>query len=213
MHLVVNFTTECDKGLKEFEQNVIESERNPHAFNSFESGACRLIRTAAKGLTTHGSEKAGAASYWNSFLDEMGKKQIATFRSNRFNILFVHAAAVFYHKDHIKNFLNQWIYPNELLKSIEFDIIEKIYVAEIMALGIIDKVITGPMWRLFEQEGGILSLNPYLKTAVDEYKKWGCDAASIFEGDQLFMDIPNCSNNFRDSIEICVLMIFALYTL
>jgi hypothetical protein len=36
-------------------------------------------------------------------------------------------------------------------------------------LGIIDKLITAPMWRLFESEGGILSINPYLKTAFEKF--------------------------------------------
>jgi hypothetical protein len=53
------------------------------------SGASRLVRTAAKTLTTHGSEKAGVASYWQSFLDDVGQKNhLVTFRANRFNILF-----------------------------------------------------------------------------------------------------------------------------
>jgi hypothetical protein len=53
---------------------VIVSGRNPNAFNNSESGASRLVRTAAKALTTHGSEKAGVASYWQSFLDDVGQK-------------------------------------------------------------------------------------------------------------------------------------------
>jgi hypothetical protein len=51
---------------------------------------------------------------------------------------------------------------------------------------------TAPMWRLFESEGGILSINPYLKTALEKLQSvcfWGNDASPIFEGDQLFMDI------------------------
>ena len=123
MHLLVNFATECDKCLKIFEQNVIVSGRNPNAFNNSESGASRLVRTAAKALTTHGSEKAGVASYWQSFLDDVGQKNhLVTFRANRFNILFYDSAALYFHRDHLTIFLNQWISPNDLLKSVEFDI-------------------------------------------------------------------------------------------
>ena len=201
MHLLVNFATECDKALKEFEQNIIVSGRNPHSFSKSESGACRLVRMAAKALTTHGSEKAGVASYWNSFLEEKGEtNKIATFRSNRFNILFYDAAALFYHKSHLQDFLNQWISPNELLKSIEYDINEKIYIAEVRALGIIDKLITAPMWCLFESEGGILSINPYLKTALEKLQSWGNDASPIFEGDQLFMDIQINKDDIYESL-------------
>ena len=52
---------------------MIVSGRNPNAFNDSESGASRLVRTAAKALTTHGSEKTGVASYWQSFLDDVGQ--------------------------------------------------------------------------------------------------------------------------------------------
>ena len=109
-----------------------------------------MIRTAAKALTTHGSEKSGVTSYWNS----------------------------------------QWVGPNDLLKSIEYDINEKVYLAEIRVLGIIDKIITGPMWRLFASEGGILSQNPYLELLYEKLQKWGKDASSLLEGEPLFMDIP-----------------------
>jgi hypothetical protein len=54
-------------------------------------------------------------------------------------------AALYFQIDHLKCCLNQWISPNDLLKSVEFDINEKIYLAEIRALGIIYKVITGPL--------------------------------------------------------------------
>jgi E1A/CREB-binding protein len=107
---------------------------------------------------------------------------------------------LFYHKSHLQDFLNQWISPNELLKSIEYDINEKIYIAEVRALGIIDKLITAPMWRLFESEGGILSINPYLKTALEKLQSWGNDASPIFEGDQLFMDIQINKDDIYESL-------------
>ena len=44
----------------------------------------------------------------------------------------------------------------------DFDIQEPGYLAGIRALGIIDKVITGPYWRLLEKEGGIYNLNTHL---------------------------------------------------
>ena len=56
------------------------------------------------------------------------------------------------------------------------------------------------MWRLFEQEGGILSLNTYLKTTIEKLQKWGHDASSIFEGDQLFMDIPIHKDEIYESL-------------
>ena len=56
------------------------------------------------------------------------------------------------------------------------------------------------MWRPFEQEGGILSLNLSLKTAIEKLQKWGHDASSIFEGEQLFMDIPIHKDEIYESL-------------
>ena len=190
MHLVVNFASESDKCLHEFENNIIESGRNPHSFGSSESSAVRLVRTAAKAFTAHGSEKAGVASYWESFLSEKElTNKLVTFRSNRFNIIFYDAAALYYHWCHIQDFLNQWLSPNDLLKSIMFDVNEKLTKAGVRALGIIDKVVTGPMWRLFEKDGSILSLNPYLHRTMQKFQEWGSNAAPLLEGEQLFYDI------------------------
>ena len=103
------------------------SGRNPHALDNFESGACRLVRTAAKALTSHGSEKAGVTSYWNSFLEDEGESnKIVTFRSNRFNIFFLMLLLCFF-TSHLHDFLNQFLSPNDLLKSVKFDIGEKVY--------------------------------------------------------------------------------------
>jgi hypothetical protein len=59
------------------------------------------------------------------------------------------------------------------------------------------------MWRLFESEGGILSINPYLKTALEKLQSvcfWGNDASPIFEGDQLFMDIQINKDDIYESL-------------
>lgn len=56
------------------------------------------------------------------------------------------------------------------------------------------------MWRPFEQGGGSLSLNLYLKTAIEKLQKWEHDASSIFEGDQLFMDIPIHKDEIYESL-------------
>lgn len=86
-------------------------------------------------------------------------------------------------------FLNLWLSPNELLKSIAFDINEKLTKAGVRALGITDKLVTGSMLRLFQKEGSILSLNPYLKNVFDKFQEWGTNSEQMFEGQELFHDI------------------------
>lgn len=46
----------------------------------------------------------------------------------------------------------------------------------------------------------MLSLNPYLKTALEKLQSWGNDASPIFEGDQLFMDIQINKDDIYESL-------------
>jgi hypothetical protein len=39
-----------------------------------------------------------------------------------------------------------------------------------------------------------------LKTAIEKLQKWGHDASSIFEGEQLFMDIPIHKDEIYESL-------------
>ena len=61
-------------------------------------------------------------------------------RGHRFNHLFYAAGVTFYHLNDIRDFLTKWAGPNDLLKSVQFDVEELVYVSGTRALGIIDKV-------------------------------------------------------------------------
>ena len=186
MHLLVNFASEADKVLKINESDIVESGRNPFAFGN-ESGAARLVRTAAKAFTEHGCDKSGIASDWNTYLQQEGtNNKLETYRANRFNILFYDAAATYYHRHHIYNFISSLPEPNNLLKAVHFDIQQKVYLAQIRALGIIDKIITGPFWRLVEGTASILDLNAPLNEMLGKLKLWAVNAKSLLEGEPLF---------------------------
>ena len=114
----------------------------------------------AKAFTDHGSDKAGIAANWNTLLEQQGTtNKLVTYHANRFNILFFDAAATFYHRNHIYTFLSSILDLNNLLKAVHFDIQVTLYLTQIRALGMVDKVITGPFWRLIESTTSILDLN------------------------------------------------------
>ena len=153
LHLLANFATESDKVLNSFE-NIILSEDNEsiYAFNTKECGAARLVRTACKAFEARGSDECGVASYFNSYLAVINEKSMfVPFIGNRFIILFYNAAALYYHKEAVKKFLASWPNPNNLLKAVNEDISNKVYLAEVRALGIINKLLTGPLWRLLSR--------------------------------------------------------------
>ena len=55
---------------------------------------------------------------------------------NRFNIVFHDAAAVYYHRKHLAAFYQKWPNPNKLLSAVDEDLNNKLYLAEVRALGI-----------------------------------------------------------------------------
>ena len=142
VHVPANFATECDKVLKQFESMMLDDNYNPvFAFNSKESCAVRLVRTASKAFHSLGSEQSGVASHFNSFLAGKNDKSYhENFIGNRFTILFYNAAAVYYHREEISSFVKAWPNPNNLLKAVFEDI----------SLRIVDKLVIGQFWRLIE---------------------------------------------------------------
>ena len=162
------------------------------------------MRTACKALTSRGCAKSGANSQWESFLTDISEiNHLVTFVGSRFNIVFKNAASLFYHRVHLKDFLSLIPDPNLLLKSIKFDIDEPVYLAGIRALGIIDKVITGPFWRLLERKGtSNLDTNMYLHQMQIQLNLWAKDASSLLGGDPMFPenDIPIHKDKIYESL-------------
>ena len=163
------FTRESCQGskqsLKLFEHAATEG-RNPLAFlSSNESGSRRLTRTACEAFYAGGSQTAGVSEYFDVHLSENGvESKLVEFIGNRFNIIiFYNSAAVFYHKSHIQDFLFKWPSPNPLLQLGAKDIVEPVYLAGVRAYGILDKIVTGPFFRLTETATFVLACNPHLK--------------------------------------------------
>ena len=67
------------------------------------SGTQRLIRTACQAFHHRGSEQAGCCTHFRTYLRQKGIQNVplASFRGNRFNIVFYDAARVFYLKSHM----------------------------------------------------------------------------------------------------------------
>ncbi len=165
MHLLVTFAEESNKVLMKFEEACLEG-KSQHAFpKPGESGTCRLIRTACKAFPPRGHQAAGMPKLFDAYLTDSGNKnQLVTMEGNRFNIIFVNGGAVFYHQAHMKGFIMQLSERNNLMKAVYEDAENSVFVAGARALGIIGKLITGPLMRYIYGSGGnILELNPILQ--------------------------------------------------
>ena len=70
---------------------------------------------------------------------------LATFKGNRINILFYDAGALYYISDLVEAFFKDiWQKQNQLLHALNKDIQVPEYVAGCKALGLVNKIITGP---------------------------------------------------------------------
>ena len=168
MHLVVNMAEHISESLKLFEQAHFEQQSDGG------SGIVRLIRIACKAFEKRGDEKSGYPLQFNTYLSENGveKNPLIHFRGNRFNVVFANGARVYYLHNHIVNFLrNSLGTPNRLLKALLDDASCKLYVAGCKALGLIDKHITGPLWRILESNLHILDLPHYYNQLLSFVKQ------------------------------------------
>ena len=82
-----------------------------------------------------------------------------------------------------------WQTPNQLLRAVLVDIQVPEYIAGCKALGLISKIITGPLWRVLEfNHISILDMNERyqrLKSCLDE---WACNAMAVLSGEAILYD-------------------------
>ncbi|VDI77284.1 Hypothetical predicted protein [Mytilus galloprovincialis] len=159
------------------------AETHTHSFESDESGTFRLARTAAKALTKRGSDKSGIGAFWEVFLKGRDiKNHLVTFHGHRINIAFHDCAAVYFHRNDILELLQDYPEPNGLLKSVLFDIKAKVFIAGARAMGMLDKLVTAPFWKILEQEGSILDINNHLLQMKLCLSQWAADGSEPFSG-------------------------------
>ena len=76
----------------------------------------------------------------------MKKNPLVSFRGNHFNIVIYDVGALYHIAEYVlKFFKDVWQTPNELLKAVYSDIQVPEFVAGCCALGLINKIITGPL--------------------------------------------------------------------
>ena len=111
---------------------------------------------------------------------------IAKFKGNRFNILFHNAAGVYYIKEHLTRYLSEvHATQNKLLQAVCKDLGNIHYVIGCHALGIINKCITGPLWRLIESAKTLKEIGSVYKTLRRHCQQWSDDSSSLLGGNGL----------------------------
>ena len=209
LHLLVGMADTASSALLEWELTHFKESVGAAALfginKKSESGVIRLIRTACKALCKHGNEQSGVYQPFTSFLESKGikKNPLVSFRGNRFNIVFYDAGALYYITEHVTSFFSEvWQTPNQLLKAVYSDIQVPEHVAGCHALGLINKIITGPLWRVLESpDVSILEMNSYFNTLVTKLDIWSQDASMLLQEDaELYSDYPPKKDQIWDHL-------------
>ena len=71
---------------------------------------------------------------------------------------------------------------NRLLQAVLSDLSVPKYIAGCKALGIIDKIVTGPLWRHLVHSGGtILEMSSTYSKMHALFEEWGQDAQGVID--------------------------------
>ncbi len=151
-------TSDALSCLEEQQLPLGAEKSNPHERRNGEPAVIRVERTAAKLFARGGDEKCGCHGdftvFIQDFLKENGMRSvpIQRHRSSRFNIIYLNAAFDFWLHTQMVSFLEGQPTLNLLQKSCLADLKEPFILAGLKALGLISKLITGPLWRLVENK-------------------------------------------------------------
>ena len=186
IHFVVSMAETTSEAI-----HLFEKAHHEDVSENTEAGTIRLIRTACKAFERRGDEKSGCAVQFHTYLRRLGitNVHLAHFRGNRFNIVFLNGARVFYLHRHMIEFLTKvWGPQNKLLKAVLDDANNELYISGCRALGLIDKLITAPLWRILESD---LHISTYFTKLLEFLAECGDDASEFLTGEKVpFPDTP-----------------------
>jgi len=191
LHILPNMATAALTGMEHYEkgQNIAPSSN----WTSKSVGNSLIYECAKAFIESSGCQKSGDALDFNDYLSTLNvKNQIITFLHNRFNVLFIDGGAVFYHRKHINDYLNSGRSSknNKLLSSIDSHISNAAVLAECRALGIIGKLVCGPLWRLLEDDNiSYFAMNDYWYILVEKVGEYSKNAAPLLSGEKVFANI------------------------
>ena len=117
-------------------------------------------------MQTHGCKKSDLISnFYKHSTKEVGFLSVSfiPFREHRFNVLLHNGRILYYLHDHLQHYFDTADYV-KLLKVVHLDLQIQSYLYGCSALGLINKFVTGHLWRLLESGIDILdSIMQYQK--------------------------------------------------
>ncbi|XP_066922613.1 uncharacterized protein [Clytia hemisphaerica] len=197
LHIIHNLGVYAENALIEWEKAVEEEGSTHGGFQKATKSRTYSLLYELSKLTTynHGDQKSGKAEEWRAFLKKREiVDRMVSFMHHRFNIIFVLGGAAYYHKDQLSEFASALDGTNFLHTSVKQDIDNQIFLASNRALGVFNKMVSGPLFRILEEEGHIFLLNSMWKDLSDYLELCSRDASSMLEGKTFFEEKYVTSN-------------------
>jgi hypothetical protein len=168
LHFLVGLSEQANKTLAVWENLVhngaeVGAPSLPRGYaKAGEAGTTRLVRTTCKAVQERGCEKSGKPLMFRDYLQQEGQVKnvpLAPFKGNRFNILFHNSAGLFYLLQDISIFADRHHKDNLLFASLNADLRVTTFQAGARALGLVSKLVTGPLWRELEKDGHVSEMS------------------------------------------------------
>ena len=197
LHYIVGMADQTEAGLKVYEQLLFGCEkvgslRTKRGYSKGESGTLRLIRTVCKAVQAKGCEKSGRPVQFQTYLRSVkgtDKVPLAPFKGNRFNITFYNGAGIYYLHSDLLNFFKRVHSENRLLGAVHDDLQINAFIAGCRALGLISKLVTGPLWRILEDESvHVLDMTSKYQHMLHTFERWAEDASEVLKGDVILFE-------------------------
>ena len=139
-----------------------------------------------KALESHSNEQSGNHLQFKAYLQTKGVPIIplARFVGNRFNVSFHNATGMYYIREHIQEFYRKAFgTPNRLHVAVFADICTGGFIAACRALGMIGKLVTGPLWRELEcPDTSIAKMSGTYQALCASFERLEADPSSLLDG-------------------------------
>ena len=161
LHVLHNLRIYSEKAILEWEK-IVEEEVNSHGgFKITNSRTYDILFEISKLLSySHGDHKSGNADQWQAYLKKNNTKNcIISFLHRRFNVKLLLGGVFYFHRENIIEFLKSMESEIFLMSSVKQDVNEIVFSARTRALGVMEKLVTGPLFKSVSQSEHIFDLN------------------------------------------------------
>ena len=167
LHYLIGLAGQAETCLKVWERILFNDQkvRSPchGGYSNGKSAMTRLIQIVCKSVQERGCEKSGQMVSFASYVKDEFDIILSTlfpFLGNRFTILFLNGAGVYLLYDMLLDFYRKIeLNKKKLLEAVHWDLNVFAYRVGWRALGLIEKLITGPLWKIMNCENYILGLS------------------------------------------------------